>query len=99
MKFGGKVTLNETTGAAPALAVVNPAFKGEPAHLVIGWTGTGNLKLNGMVSIDGKTFGGKMTINQSGYAGLAIVSPSADKLDIAWTGVQTGPRHLNFMQV
>jgi hypothetical protein len=99
MTFGNKVTLGDTSDAAPALAIETPAVKGQPTRLVLGWTGVGNLKLNTMTSTDGRTFGGKVTSGQTGFGGLALLSPSAGALDIAWTGVQTGPRHLNFMQV
>jgi hypothetical protein len=99
MAFGNKVTLSQTSQAAPALTVEAPAVKGRPACLVLGWTGTGNLKLNCMTSTNGRDFGGQMTSNQDGFGGLAIVSPSAGKLDFAWTGIQVGLRQLNFMQV
>jgi hypothetical protein len=98
LKFGSKVTLNQISGAAPALTVEEPAIKGRPACLVIGWTDYYSSKLNCMTSTNGQQFGGLMTSDQAGFKGLAIVSPSAGKLDFAWTGVHDGRRHLNFMQ-
>src|SRR5262249_41068444 len=67
MTFSNKVTLNETSGAAPALTVENPAVKGQSARLVIGWTGTGNEKINYMTSTDGQVFGGLVTSDQTGF--------------------------------
>jgi len=99
MVFSNKVTLGETSQAAPALTVENPAVQGQPARLVIGWTGSGNLDLNSMASTNGQQFGGKVTYNQDGFDGLALLSTSAGTLDFAWTGIQQGPRNLNFMQV
>jgi hypothetical protein len=99
MRFGNKVTLGETSDAAPALAVEMPAVQGQPTRLVLGWTGVGNAEINTMTSTDGRTFGGKVTSKQTGFGGLALLSPSAGTLDIAWDGFQTPPRHLNLMQV
>jgi hypothetical protein len=95
--FSGPI-LGETSDAAPALTVEQAAVKGQPARLVLGWTGVGNNELNTMTSTDGQTFGGKVASGQTGFGGLALASPSAGTLDIAWTGVQTGLRHLNLMQ-
>jgi hypothetical protein len=99
LAFTNKVTLNQFSGDALALTVEQPAIKGRPARLVIGWTSSNSFKLNCMTSTNGQQFGGLMTSNQTGFKGLAIVSPSAGKLDFAWTGVQNGGRHLNFMQI
>jgi hypothetical protein len=99
MSFSNKVTLGEMSDAAPALTVEQPAGTGQSTRLVLGWTGVGNAELNGMTSTDGQHFGGKATSTQKGFDGLAVLSPSAGTIDIAWTGLQTGLRHLNFMQV
>jgi hypothetical protein len=55
--------------------------------------------INTMRSTDGQTFGGMVTSKQTGWGGLALVSPSSGTLNIAWDGFQSGLRHLNFMQV
>jgi hypothetical protein len=101
MNFSNKVTLGETSLAAPSLTVEPPAVKGQPTRLVLGWTSTlaGDPQINTITSTDGRTFGGKMTSKQTAWGGVALVSPSGGTLDIAWDGFQTGLRHLNFMQV
>jgi hypothetical protein len=99
MMFSNKVTLSGSSDAAPALTVEKPAVHGQPIHLVIEWAGAGNGMINSMTSRDGRTFGGKVTSNQTAFDSLALVSPSGGTLDVAWTGVQTGARQPNFMQV
>jgi hypothetical protein len=96
--FGNKVTLGVTSEAAPALTVEQPAVKGQPTRLVLGWTSVGNPTIITLTSTDGRTFGGKVASKQTGFGGLALLSPSAGTLDIAWDGFQAGLRHLNFMQ-
>jgi hypothetical protein len=101
MSFSNKVTLGVKSWAGPALTVEQPAVKGQPTRLVLGWTSANatNPQINTVTSTDGRTFGGMMTSKQTGWYGLALVSPSAGTLDIAWDGFQSGLRHLNFMQV
>jgi len=101
--FSNKVTLSATSVAAPALTAEQPAVQGRPPLLVLGWTftsaTTSNLQINTMTSTDGQTFGGLVTSTQTAFRGVALSSPSAGTLDIAWTGFEAGPRRLNFMQV
>jgi hypothetical protein len=100
MTFSNKVTLpeTETSHAAPALTVENAASHGQPTSLVLGFTSVGSELINTQVSTDGRTFSGKMTSTQTGFEGLALVSPSRGMLDVAWTST-TNLRQLNFMQV
>jgi hypothetical protein len=96
--FGVHFVLYESSGAAPALTVENSAVAGQPARLVLGWSGTGNLKINYTTTTDGQHFTGLVTSNQLAYGGLALDSPSAGTLDFAWAGYETPVRHLNFME-
>jgi hypothetical protein len=96
--FGAHFVVFETSGAAPALTVENSAVAGQPARLVLGWSGTGNLKINYATTTDGQHFSGLVTFNQLAYGGLALDSPSAGTLDFAWAGYETPVRHLNFME-
>jgi hypothetical protein len=97
--FNYKVTLGVKSWASPALTVMQPTVKGQPTRLVLGWTRAGNSEINGMTSTDGQTFGGMVTSTQTGFGGLALVSPSAGMVSVAWDGDQTGLRHLNFAQI
>jgi hypothetical protein len=99
--FSNKVSLEDSSVAAPALTVEQPAVKGEPTRLILGWTSTlsQNPQINFMASTNGETFADKVTFNTNAFGGLALVSPSAGTLDIAWDGFQPPPRHLNLMQV
>jgi hypothetical protein len=65
MTFSNKVTLNETSAAAPALTVEKAAGHGQPTSLVLGFTGTGNQQINTLTSSDGQNFSGKMTSTQT----------------------------------
>jgi hypothetical protein len=100
--FSNKVTLSNATSAnAPALTVEQPTVQGRPSLLVLGWTNVGPAapQIHTMTSTDGQTFGGLVTSTQTATGSVALSSSSAGTLDIAWTGFNTGPKDLNFMQV
>ncbi len=97
--FSNPVTLDETSDASPALTVEQPAVKGQPPCLVIGWTGVVNVQLNTMTLTNGQTFGGKVTYPQAGFDGIALLSPTGGTLDIAWIDFDPVGHTLNFMPI
>jgi hypothetical protein len=97
--FGQKVTLNETSSAGPSLAYEYVPGASLPDRLFIGWTGTGNLRLNYMSTPStGNNFGGKVTLSDTGYHGIALYSPRAGDLTIGWAGTDPN-HHLNLRDV
>jgi kumamolisin len=74
-----RVTLPETSDAAPALA-------SHGGRLYLAWKGSGNPQLNIEVSDDGgRTFGRKMVFGDTTQHGPALVSHEG-QLILAWTG-------------
>ena len=63
--------------------------------LLLGWVGTGNLRLNFMRSTDGLTFTNKVTLGDTSPDALAL-TVFKKKFVVAWIGV--GNRRLNIMQ-
>jgi hypothetical protein len=97
--FGEKATLSETSLSGPSLAHEYVPTSSLPDRLFIGWTGTGNNRLNYMSTPStGNNFGGKVTLNETGYNGIALFSPADGDLKIGWAG--TDPQHhLNLIDV
>jgi hypothetical protein len=97
--FGEKATLSDTSLSGPALAHEYVPTSPLPDRLFIGWTGVGNRRLNYMSTPStGNNFGGKVTLNETGYNGIALYSPRDGDLQIGWAG--TDPRHhLNLLDV
>lgn len=83
-----KATLGDTSTNGPAMAV-----RGN--QLLLGWTGTGNLRLNFMSSVNGLNFANKVTLNDISANALALAVFNR-KFFVAWTGV--GNNQLNIMQ-
>ena len=83
-----KSTLGDTSSNGPALTT-----KGN--QLLLGWTGTGNLRLNFMSSTDGLTFSNKVTLGDTSPSGLALAVFN-NRFVVAWRGV--GNNQLNIMQ-
>jgi hypothetical protein len=80
--FGGKVTLGESSYAAPALA-------GSSSMILLAWTGMDNARsLNVISSSDGIAFGGKATLGESSSAAPALAG-SATGFSLAWTGTDS----------
>lgn len=75
--FTNKVTLNETSREAPALAV----FQGK---YVVAWTGM-DAKLNIMQSSDGTTWSNKTTLNETSPSSPAL-TVLGNRLYLAWRG-------------
>jgi Astacin (Peptidase family M12A) len=63
--------------------------------VLMGWTGSGNLRLNFMTSADGLTFGNKVTLNDVSPAALALAVFN-NQFIVAWIGV--GNNQLNIMK-
>ena len=82
-----KTVLSETAIGAPALANV------ADNSLVIAWTGTnvfhGPGSLNVASSSDGKSFGGKVTLNETSIDGPGLAFGNGH-LFIAWAGMNVG---------
>lgn len=72
-----------------------PAFATRGGQTLLGWTGTGNLRLNFMRSNDGLNWSGKVTLGDISANGLALTTFNG-KYVVAWTGV--GNNRLNIMQ-
>ncbi len=91
--------MSARSDSAPAVTVENSTEKGRPACLVVGFTGSGNDKLCYVTSTNGYQWSPTVSVGQYGFNGLAVLSPSAGKLDFAWAGaLEGGYRHLNFLQ-
>ena len=88
--FANKITLGDTTGAAPAIASHN-------GILFLAWKGSGNDNLNVMLSLDGgHSFIAKMTSPETSSSGPVLVSHNG-KLLIAWKG--SGNDNLNVAEI
>ncbi len=83
-----KSTLGDTSSNGPALTTRNN-------QVLLGWTGSGNLRLNFMSSNDGLTFGNKVTLGDTSPASLAV-AVFQNRFVVAWIGV--GNNRLNVMQ-
>jgi hypothetical protein len=83
-----KATLGDTSSNGPALVTRN-------GRVLLGWTGTGNLRLNFMSSSDGLNFGNKVTLGDLSSNALALTVFNGNYV-VAWTGV--GGNQLNVMQ-
>lgn len=83
-----KATLSDTSTNGPALATLGNT-------LLLGWVGTGNLRLNFMRSTDGLAFSNKVTLRDTSPDALAL-TVFKGKFVVAWIGV--GNRRLNIMQ-
>jgi Astacin (Peptidase family M12A) len=83
-----KATLGDTSSNGPALAR-------RDGKLLLGWTGTGNLRLNFMSSTDGLNFTDKVTLGDLSPNGLALTVFNGSYF-VAWTGV--GNNQLNVMR-
>lgn len=83
-----KATLGDTSTNGPALATKSNV-------LLLGWVGTGNLRLNFMRSVNGLDFSNKVTLGDTSPCALALTT-FRNKFVVAWIGV--GNRRLNIMQ-
>lgn len=83
-----KATLGDTSSNGPALTT-------RTNQVLLGWTGTGNLRLNFMSSNDGLTFSNKVTLGDTSPASLAL-TVFQNRFVVAWIGV--GNNRLNVMQ-
>jgi hypothetical protein len=83
-----KTTLGDTSTNGPAVAT-------RGGQLLVGWTGTGNLRLNFMRSSDGINFSDKVTLNDTSPDAPAL-AVFGNRYVVAWIGV--GNNQLNIMQ-
>lgn len=83
-----KATLGDTSTNGPALATKDNV-------ILLGWVGTGNLRLNFMRSTDGLNFTNKVTLGDTSPAALAL-AVFKNRFVVAWIG--TGNHRLNIMQ-
>ena len=83
-----KSTLGDTSSNGPALTT-----RGE--QVLLGWTGSGNLRLNFMLSINGLNFFNKVTLNETSPAALGLTVFN-NRFVVAWIGV--GNNQINIMQ-
>ena len=83
-----KATLGDTSTNGPALAT-------RGTQVLLGWTGSGNLRLNFMSSNDGLNFAHKVTLGDVSPNALALTVFNGNYV-VAWTGV--GNNRLNVMQ-
>lgn len=83
-----KATLTDTSTNGPALATLGNIQ-------LLGWVGTGNLKLNFIRSTDGLAFTNKVTLGDTSPDALALMV-FKNKFVVAWIG--TGNRRLSVMQ-
>lgn len=83
-----KSTLGDTSNNGPALV-------SRAGQVLLGWTGTGNLRLNFMSSTDGLNFSNKVTLGDISPNALAL-AVFQNRFVVAWTGV--GNNQLNVMQ-
>ena len=72
-----------------------PALTTRGNTVLMGWTGTGNLRINFMTSSNGLNFGNKVTLNDTSPAALGLTVFN-NKFFVAWIGV--GNNRLNIMQ-
>jgi hypothetical protein len=84
-----KVTLGDTSTNGPALTTRNNN------QVLLGWTGTGNLRLNFMSSSDGLNYSNKVTLGDISSNSLAL-TVFQNRFVVAWIGV--GNNRLNIMQ-
>jgi hypothetical protein len=83
-----KAILADTGTHGPALATFRD-------RLLLGWAGTGNLRLNFMQATDGLNFGNKVTLGDTSPDAPAL-TVFRSRYVVAWIGV--GNRRLNVMQ-
>lgn len=95
--WSDKVTLGETSFARPVLTEYVYTKLTIPVHtLVLGWVGTDPAhRLNTLSSPDGKSWGGKHTLDQTSIDAPALASYQG-QLYIAWTGTNSA-HNLNVM--
>jgi hypothetical protein len=89
MELVGKVTLEDTTEAGPALA-------SHDGRLFLAWKGAGNDNLNLSFSGDGSSFGGKHTFDDASDRGPALAEHGG-RLFMAWKG--SGNENLNVARI
>lgn len=83
-----KAILGDTSTNGPALATFRD-------RLLLGWVGTGNLRLNFMQATDGLNFSNKVTLSDTSPDAPAL-TVFRGRYVVAWIGV--GTRRLNIMQ-
>lgn len=83
-----KAILADTSTNGPALTQKN-------GQILLGWTGSGNLRLNFMTSTNGLNFVNKVTLNEISPNAMAL-TVFRGKFIVSWTGV--GNNQLNIMQ-
>ena len=79
LNYSNKVTLNETSPVALALAVFQNKF-------VVAWIGVGDNRLNVMQSSNGLNWTNKVTLNDTSQSSPAL-AVLGNQLFIAWRGV------------
>ena len=83
-----KTILGDTSTNGPALA-------NRGGEVLLGWTGTGNLRLNFMKSNNGQTFTNKVTLGDTSPV-APVLAVFNNRYVVAWIGV--GNNRLNVMQ-
>lgn len=83
-----KTTLTDTS-------TNGPAFAHRDGQLLLGWTGTGNTRLNFMRSVNGTEFTNKVTLDDTSPNALDL-AVFRNRYVVTWTG--TGNERLNVMQ-
>lgn len=86
--YPSKTILGDTSSNGPALTT-------RAGMVLLGWTGTGNLRLNFMSSTNGLTYANKVTLNDTSPAAPALTVFN-NKFIVAWVGV--GNNMINIMQ-
>ncbi len=84
-----KAVLGDTSSNGPAMTTR------ANQQVLLGWTGTGNLRLNFMSSANGLNYGSKVTLNEISAVSLAL-AVFQNRFVVAWIGV--GNNRLNVMQ-
>jgi hypothetical protein len=96
--FGSPFQTSQTSPAASALTVVQPATPGQPSCLVLGWMGT-NDQLNYMTTTTNAAgFSKAVLLPQFSENGITICSPARGRLALGWTGLDAYHR-LNLMEM
>lgn len=83
-----KAILGDTSSNGPALTTRSNT-------VLLGWTGSGNLRLNFMTSTNGLNFSNKVTLNEVSPVSLGLTVFN-NKFFVAWIGV--GNNRINIMQ-
>jgi hypothetical protein len=107
--FGNEVILTDyTTAVAPALTVVNPGPKRQPARLVAGFTNVSDSEI-WLVDVTNRMTNPNAPVPYQYFNdgpnrhfavnGVTLASPSAGTLDMAWTSAQANPHQLEFLPV